>query len=434
MPTPRAVAVTALTGMALALVACGTPGDDRAQSTLTFRLWDEEAARAYTQSFEQFNQTHPQIDVQVEVVPWANYWDRLHQDVAQGTMADIYWTNTSTFGRMADRGDLLDLTAAVEPLREEWTEAVRDTYTRDGAHWGVPQVWDSVALFYNAELLEDADIDPTELRWDPTGAEDTLIDAALALTVDSEGHAADSPAFDPENIVQYGFNAEHDLQAVWLNFLAENGGQFQDESDRYVFASPEGAQALGYLVDLINTHHVAPPAAETNADGHYARDLFIQGDLALFQSGPYSLPHVTTASLDWGLAPKVEGPLGRVSVVHSVGAVADAGTQDPDAVVAVLDWLASGQGQQALATSGVGLPAAMDAQQAYVDYWAQHGVDAQVFLDAAEGRTVPAPRGPRANAGADEISLVFQEMFAGRIEVPEALQQAQDAANEAITP
>ena len=423
-----------LLSAALALAACAgnpDPTDEVDAATVTFRLWDEAAASAYEESFAAFHLTHPDILVQVQVVPWEEYWDRLPQDIAAGEMADVFWTNTANLADHAEGGDLLDLTDVVGQHQEQWPEPVTDLYVHQDRLWGAPQLWESLGLYYNVDLLRAAGVDPNTLRWDPAGTDDTLLDAALALTVDAEGRTADDPMFDPEEVVQFGFNAQHDMQALGLSFLAENGGQFQDAEGRYSFADARGEQSFGYLVDLVQTHHVAPDAQETNRDRNHARDLFIGGDLALFQSGTYALPHLSAAGFDWDLAPIVQGPSGRVSTVHAVAAVANAAA-DRDEVLAVMRWLSSAEGQQHLGEAGVGFPAARDAQHAAVEHWAAAGVDVQVFIEALEGPTVPAPRGARANAGVDGISPVLQEMFAGRIDVADALQQAQDVGNEAL--
>ncbi|MDD9205875.1 sugar ABC transporter substrate-binding protein, partial [Georgenia sp. 10Sc9-8] len=97
-----------------------------------------------------------------------------------------------------------------------------------------------------------------------------------------------------------------------------------------------------------------------------------------------------------------------------------------------LRWLGSARGQQALASQGVAFPAAVAAQETFVDYWAERGVDVTVFIEAAQEPTIAAPLGPNANAGANAIVPILQEMFLGRIPVPEALEEAQAAGNEAI--
>ncbi|SEE82165.1 ABC transporter substrate-binding protein [Ruania alba] len=430
------VAGTATTALTLAACSPGSSGEpdgggSEDSATVTFRLWDDAAAAAYEESFEAFTEANPDITVDVETVPWANYWDRLPQDIGSGTMADIFWTNTSNFGIYADNGNLIDIGAEIGADQDELVQSAVDLYTRNGAEWGVPQLTDSIALYYNADLLAEAGVDPSSLQWDPSGTNDTFLGAALDLTVDASGVTAAEDDFDAENIEQYAFNAQNDLQAIYIDFLGSNGARYQD-GDQYAFNTPEGAESFQYLVDLINTYHVSPSAAETNQNGDLARDLFVQGKMALFQSGQYSLPHMADAEFDWGIAPMLEGPDGRVGVVHSVAAVGNAETEHPEATLEVLRWLSTAEGQEPLGANGAAFPAAVDAQSSFVDYWTEQGVDTSEFIAAAEGETIAAPLGPRANAGANAIAPYFEEMFAGRLPVQEALQQAQDAANEAI--
>src|SRR5699024_2166414 len=138
--------------------------------------------------------------------------------------------------------------------------------------------------------------------------------------------------------------------------------------------SPQGVEAFEYLVDLINTEHVAPPAADTNADGDASRNLFVQGKLALFQSGQYSLPAMADIdSFDWAIAPMIEGPEGRIGVVHGVAALGNAATAHMDETVKVLQWLGSAEGQRPLGETGAAFPAALDAQDAFESYWGEQG-------------------------------------------------------------
>lgn len=431
-------AIGLATFAAVALGACSpgapTPGGEgeNDQTVVTFRLWDDNAAQAYEESFTRFSEENPDIQVEVELVPWADYWSRLPQDIGSGTMTDIFWTNTSNFGIYADEGHLMDITDALGDDHDAWNESVVDLYTREGRLWGVPQLSDSIALFYNTELIEEAGVDVESLTWSPDSTQDTFLPALQKLTADAEDNNPGDEHFDPDSVEIWGFNAQNDLQAIWLEFLAQNNGQFQD-GDKYVFSTPEGVEAFEYLVDLINSDHVSPPASETNADGDFARSLFVQGKLALFQSGQYSLPAMADIdSFEWGIAPMVEGPEGRIGVVHGVAALANANSDHPEETIRVLEWIASAEGQRPLGETGAAFPAAIDAQDAFTDYWQEQGVDTSAFTQAAAGPTTPAPVGARSNAGLDALAEVFDEMFEGRIPVDQALEQAQQAANEAI--
>ncbi len=438
----RSVALAAISTLALSACSPGSSGsggqepaeggDGGEKTTVTFRLWDDNAAKAYEESFEQFTEANPDIEVEIELVPWGDYWTRLPQDIGSGTMTDIFWTNTSNYGIYADQDRLIDISEAIGEEHDDWNESVVELYTRDGALWGVPQLSDSIAMFYNKDLVEEAGIDVASLKWSPDVAGDTFLPALKQLTVDADGNHPGDDGFDPDNIDVWGFNAQNDLQAIWIDFLAQNGGSFQD-GDEYAFDSPEGVESFQYLVDLINTERVAPPAADTNADGDASRNLFVQGKMALFQSGQYSLPAMSDIdSFEWGIAPMVEGPEGRIGVVHGVAALGNADSKNLDATIEVLKWLGSAEGQRPLGETGAAFPAALDAQDAFTSYWDEQEIDTQEFLNAAEGETTPAPVGPRSNAGLDAIGTVFPEMFEGRVPVEQALEQAQQAANEAI--
>ncbi|WP_454294571.1 ABC transporter substrate-binding protein [Salana multivorans] len=411
----------------------GEAGGGGDQTTVTFRLWDDAAAGAYETSFAEFEAANPDINVEVETIPWANYWEQLPLDLSSGEAADIFWVNTSNFGIYVDNGNLVNISETLGDDHDPWSDLVVDLYTRDGSLWGVPQLQDSIALFYNKTLLDAAGIDPTTLKWDPTGAADTLLPALQTLTVDAEGRNATDPAFDAATTAVYGLNAQNDLQAIWGPFVGSNGGTYQD-GDLLALSSPENEQTFQYLVDLINTHKVAPPAADTLANGDLARDYFVQGKLALFQSGQYSLPALEEIgdSFEWAIAPPLEGPAGRVGLVHGVAAVGNADSANPEAQQKVLEWLGSTEGQLALAETGAAFPGATDAQDAYVAYWQEKGVDITALQDAANGEAIAAPVGPNINAGFGAFGPYFEEMFLGRLPVAEALQQADTAGNEAI--
>mgnify|MGYP001739397523 CR=1 FL=1 len=72
----RITGASAAIAAALALAACsgGQPtGQSGAGGSLTFRLWDEQAAKAYEDALPAF-EAATGIDVSVEVVPWNDYF------------------------------------------------------------------------------------------------------------------------------------------------------------------------------------------------------------------------------------------------------------------------------------------------------------------------------------------------------------------------
>ena len=412
--------------------AGGSTGGDK--GTLTFRLWDQNAVPAYEESFQAFT-AESGWNVNIDVVPWGDYWTRLPLDVASGDAADVYWMNSANYVQFKDSEALLDINEIIPDGASQWEQSVVDLYTRDGGLWGVPQIWDSIAVFYNRGLVEEAGVDPEDLVFDPSAETDSLRDAARALTLDGAGLHPGESGFDVDSREQFGFNSQADRQAIIGPMLASNGATWQ-EDDQYTFASPEGIEAFQYMADLINVENVAPSAADTNENGDFSRDLFTQGKLGLFQSGPYNLLAISEGvadSFEWALAGPVEGPAGAKSLVHGVVAVgnAQADEDQQEGIAALLTWLGSKEGQLPLAEQGVSFPGHVDAQDAYIDFWQEKGVDVSVFVEAAKD-AAPADTGARANAGLTAAMPIFQEVFIGRLTAEEGIPQAQEEGNAAM--
>lgn len=423
----------AVTGVLLLVAAMllGHPSDSGGHTVVTVRLWDEQVAESYRKSFAEFSREHPDIEVRVNVVAYSTYFDTLRTDVAGGGADDIFWISNAYFAEYADGGRLMDIG---QPQRV-WEPSVVDQFTREGKLWGVPQLTDAgIALYYNADLLAAAGVDPSELaalRWSPDPAVDTLRPLLARLTLDREGRAADTVGFDARRVRQWGYNAANDLQGIYLNYIGSAGGVFS-VGDRFAFDNPQAAQAFSYLVGLINTDHVAPPASATNDNGDFSRNQFLQGRMALFQSGTYNLAAVADAAqFRWGVALLPEGPAGRISVTNGIAAAGNSATAHPAAVREVLAWMGSARGNEYLGAGGAAIPAVLDAQRVYHDYWRSRGVDVSPFFDVLDGRRIDAPGGAGFAAGFDALKPHFDEMFLGRRDVPSTLAAAQQAANAA---
>jgi multiple sugar transport system substrate-binding protein len=404
------------------------------KTVVTVRLWDEQVAAAYRASFDEFTRVHPDIVVRTDVVAYSNYFDTLRTDVAGGGADDIFWLSNAYFADYADTGRLMYIRTALGQNAASWEPAVVQQFTRHGVLWGVPQLTDAgIALYYNADLLTAAGIDPATLgglSWSPEG-DDTLRPLLARLTLDADGRNPGTAGFDADRIRQWGYNSANDLQGIYLNYIGSNGGTFTD-GDRFAFDNPAAVGAFRYLVRLVNTDHVAPPASDTNDNGDFSRNQFLQGRMALFQSGTYNLaPVAEKATFRWGVALLPAGPTGRVSVTNGIAAAGNSASRHPDAVRQVLAWMGSARGNEYLGASGAAIPAVLTAQRTYFDYWATRGVDISPFFTVLHGPRIAAPGGAGFAAGYQALKPYFDEMFLGRREVAASLAEAQSAANAA---
>ena len=421
--TTVVIALLAVTVLLIAAaVVIGRDTEPRGRTVVTVRLWDQQVAAAYRRSFDEFTRRHPAIEVRVNVVAYASYFDALRADVAGGSADDIFWISNAYFAPYADSGRLVDITNTMGPqAAARWEPSVVEQFTRRGTLWGVPQLTDAgIALYYNADLLSAGGVDPATLntlRWSPDDAVDTLRPLLARLAGDRTR--------------QWAYNAANDLQGIYLNYVGSAGGVFAD-GDRFAFDNPQAAEAFRYLVRLINVDSVSPPASDTNDNGDFSRNMFLQGRMALFQSGTYNLAQVeSNAGFRWGVALLPAGPVGRVSVTNGIAAAGNSASPHPEAVREVLEWMGSADGNAYLGASGAAVPAVLAAQRTYLDYWAGKRVDVTPFFDVLRGTRIPAPGGAGFAAGFDALKPYFDEMFLGRLDVGQALARAQAAANAA---
>lgn len=429
----------ALTMAVLLVVAAlmGRTTEPAGKTVVTVRLWDPQVAAAYRESFDAFSTEHPDIEVRVNTVAYASYFDSLRTDVAGGSADDIFWISNAYFAGYADNGHLLDIAGLLGPqAARAWEPSVVDQFTRHETLWGVPQLTDAgIAVYYNADLLGEADVDPADLatlRWS-NGPDDTLRALLTRLTVDQSGRTAATPGFDADRTRQWGYNAANDLQGIYLNYIGSAGGVFSD-GDRFAFDNPQAVAAFEYLVRLINIDRVAPPASDTNGNGDFSRNAFLAGRMALFQSGTYNLAAIADhARFRWGVTMLPIGPKGRVSVTNGIAAAANAATRHPEAVKEVLAWMGGRRGNEFLGRRGAAIPAVLAAQPVYHEYWASRGVDVSPFFRVLQGPRVPAPGGAGFPAGFEALKPYFDEMFLGRRDVAHTLAEAQQAANTAAS-
>jgi len=134
--TALAAVMLMLAGVAVLLDHNADPGG---RTVVTVRLWDEQVAAAYRDSFEAFTRIRPDIDVRINVVSYASYFDTLRTDVAGGGADDIFWLSNAYLAGYADHGRLMP----IESTWADWEPSVVTQFTRGGTLWGVPQLTDA---------------------------------------------------------------------------------------------------------------------------------------------------------------------------------------------------------------------------------------------------------------------------------------------------
>ncbi|MCI9888076.1 extracellular solute-binding protein [Micrococcales bacterium 31B] len=432
----RVRGILALLIMLCSLAGCGLVRTSREPVTLVFRTWDPTANVAYQRSFAEFTAAHPDIKVRIEYEPWTTYFSQLRTDMASGAAPDLFWLNNASYRELASEGRLVSVDDILGAgARKTWDSDVVSQFVLGNILWAVPQTVDGgTAIYYNKALLDQAGIKVSDIdimRWSPvTGEPDSLVAIAQKLTRDEAGFTADNPRFDPTKVAHYGFSASQDLQAIILPFIGSNGGTFMT-GRTFTLTEPKTVAAFNYVSRLINTFHVAPPAAQTNEDPNYTKQLFLDGRLALFQSGSYNLAEIyRSATFEWGLVHLPSGPAGPISTANGVAAAGNAASEHAEAVNLAIEWLGSREGQVPLAEDGSLLPAVRSAQYVYFRYWESKHINVSpLFMDRSNKGLIAAPGGAHFNDALRAAKPNLNRVFEGSVDTAKALADAEQAAN-----
>jgi multiple sugar transport system substrate-binding protein len=197
---------------------------------------------------------------------------------------------------------------------------------------------------------------------------DTLREVSMMLTVDTSGNDATMEEFDPENIVQFGFqNMWTDPRGVGTFFGA--GSLLADDGVTAQIPEPWQA-AWKWTYDGWWTDWFIP-------NGPYGGADFLQGPGGAFSSGNLAMIHMHMwyvapwalgdVGFDWdlGATPSYQGTI--TSKMHADTFGIPRGSRNPDAAFTVLTYLLSEEVAPKLLQIYGGMPARLSLQDAYFD-------------------------------------------------------------------
>jgi len=298
----KSIRSIALSGTVLAATLHAAPGHAQDETVLTF--WDNQQTESGLSQYQQeavsrFEQENPGIRVEVTTVPYGEYQQRLLTAVQGGNAPDVATLDQIWVAAFAEAGAISDLTELAEGAgveRGTFFPGAWDSAVYDGKLRGIPfnvDVWQF--SFYNAALLEEADVDPQTLT-----TFDGLRAAAEKLTDTGAGRFG---------VGLFGHKGE-DTVVVMDSFIFSNGGEVLNEDGSCALDSAESVEALEYLQSLVPF----APKGILNASSGDMRELFLNGSLAIEFWPAIEQPTLQSSDLDWefvnGTAPEDKTPVG----------------------------------------------------------------------------------------------------------------------------
>jgi multiple sugar transport system permease protein len=286
-----------------------------------------------------FHTLHPEIEVEYEPNPGRQYEEKLLTSLAAGAPPDVFLLDSKLIPTFTNKRVLLDLLPFVDNLDIDtsiWFPAVRAIGERNGGLYAFPKGFTPLMIYYNKEMFRRAGVPLPTPGW----TWDEYLERARALTRDTDGDGI------PD---EFG-TAFTNYYFYWIPWVWTAGGDVvSPEGDRAsgFLDAPAAIEALTFLIDLRNRHHVAPDVgtwAQTERTGANAQ-LFAQGRIAMILDGHWRMPkylqEMQAGRLDIGVAGLPRHPRSaRVNVMYESGWCVPVSTSHPREAVLFAAFMA----------------------------------------------------------------------------------------------
>ncbi|KKB13342.1 sugar ABC transporter substrate-binding protein [Devosia geojensis] len=330
-------ASAALAGILVPLAASGVTW---AQDAVNLRMTIWSANEAHLAMFNEiaagFKETHPNVTVTFEPIPFENYTTTLTTQIAGGNPPDLAWILETTAADFVNSGALAPLTDAFAATEgydlEDVTEQATALWTRDGQLYAYPFSTSPFAIFVNNDLVTAAGATaPAELI---ANGEWTWENAFATAKAVADGGQADGLI-----VRDFNYQTWQNLASIWNGWGAS---PWSEDGKTCAFTDAPMVEALTRIHEAIFAEGAMPGPGE-NVD-------FFAGNAAM------TITQISRASLlpkddpfDWDLVPLPEGPIGAYAVVGQAGVGAFANRPNTQVAVEFLAYMTNPENSQKLA-------------------------------------------------------------------------------------
>jgi len=278
----------AAAALAVALVAagaaCSGSGDSGSHVTIVEQDYygaptpDSTAPQYLANFFKQYSKTHPGVTIKRQSPVSPNYSSLVLSQIASGAQPGLLMVDNPDLDQLASAGVLTPLdslgnvdTAGMNPNNIQET-------TYNGKLYALPLYTNTIAIFYNKDILRKAGITTLPKTWS-----DFRTVAKKLNTKDHYGFVFSGKAGPGQSTWQF---------EPWL---WSNGG------DLTTINSAKSVQALDYWASLVKQG--AAPRDVVNWDQSQPIQLFEAGKAAFAENGLWNIPTLKSQfkSLHWGV-------------------------------------------------------------------------------------------------------------------------------------
>lgn len=239
--------------------------------------WTGPDGRAMLAMIRRFNHENPDVEVSMQRIDWANYYNKLMVSAVDNRGPQLFVIHASTLPRMlragfvADASDMFGATTGIQP--DDFDAKVLDAVTFDGKRVAVPLDIHPQGMYCNATMLRSAGlVNADGSARPPTNRAEFLAAIKATQKVESDGSRTN-----------WGFS-----WTMWRNnFMAlvpQFHGRYFDDAGQPDLANAGNVAALQFMGDLMHRDKIVPEPE--NSAGWI---LFRQKHAAMVFDGVYMI-------------------------------------------------------------------------------------------------------------------------------------------------
>lgn len=285
---------------------------------VTLTIWGtNDTSKAFTSIIANYKVARPYATISYSQVRSEDYLDHLKSAWAQGTGPDIFFVPSDWVGQMSDyavaapaqigvpivqkgQGFFKSTTQVVQQnqpspsattIQSAYVDAVASDVLRDGQLWGLPLSMDTLVMYYNKDLLNNAKIFEPAKTW---GELVSQIDSNHLSVTDNQGTLVQSAvALGTYDNVPYA-------NTLIKLLMMQNGvAEAQPNGSAHLQDSTARA-AMDFYLSFANDHKVS---YSWNTNQPNALDAFLAGKVVYYFGTLKDRKKIEQSSFKWDVAP-----------------------------------------------------------------------------------------------------------------------------------
>ncbi len=430
MKFKKAAAMAMASVMVLSLAACGggqgesgsSKSDGKSEQTsgdaeLSVSIWDTNQEPGISEILADFTE-QTGIKTKVSVVKWDEYWTMLEAGAQGGSLPDVFWMHSNESQRYMSNDMLLDLTDMIKDSDkielENYPSDIWGLYTYEDKYYAVPKDIDTIALWYNKKMFDEAGVAYPTADW----TWDDVTEAAKKLT--------------KEDGSQYGMALRNDNnQAGYYNMVYDNGGTIiSDDKKTSGWDDPKTIEAMQQVEEWIKLGLM--PSIETMSEN--SEDvLFQSGKVAMVFQGSWMVAayrdnEYTAENCDIVELPKSAATGRRASIYNGLGWAAAANGKHTEEAKQLIEYLGSKEAQTKQAELGV----TMSAYKGTSEAWTKSAdFNLQAYLNMMDDMVI-RPYSKTTVTWENEDNEILKSVYTGDKTMEEACKEMAAQMNEKL--